>query len=139
MFPPMTRLLLFALSAALALFAAAPAAQAACACTHYASAQQFVQFNDVIFKGKAVGSKTQYGVTTTTFGTSSIGTLQASLLGLGKARQHIIKQGGKLVQPQPGHLQEDGRIAAQIVEATDHARPQPQQGPMEARPVYSIT
>lgn len=67
MFPPMTRPLLFALSAALALFAAAPAAQAACACTHYASAQQFVQFNDVIFKGKAVGSKTQYGVTTTTF------------------------------------------------------------------------
>ena len=46
---------------------ATPAAHAACTCTTYQSAQQFVQFNDVIFKGKAVASKSQYGVTTTTF------------------------------------------------------------------------
>lgn len=46
---------------------AAPAAHAACTCTTYQSAKQFVQFNDVIFKGKAVSSKSQYGVTTTTF------------------------------------------------------------------------
>ena len=46
---------------------AAPAAHAACTCTTYQSARQFVQFNDVIFKGKAVASKSQYGVTTTTF------------------------------------------------------------------------
>ncbi len=66
----MTRPLLFALSSVLstlALLAAAPAAEAACTCTQYESARQFVQFNDVIFKGKAVSSKSQYGVTTTTF------------------------------------------------------------------------
>jgi hypothetical protein len=57
---------------------------------------------------------------------------------LGKARQHIIKQSGKLVEAKAGHLQEDGRIAAQIVEATDHAKPQAQQGRMEAWVVYSI-
>lgn len=65
MLRPMTRPLLFAL----ALLAAAPAAYAQpnCACTKYESAAQFVQFSDVIFKGKAVGSKSQYGVTVTTF------------------------------------------------------------------------
>ena len=30
------------------------------------------------------------------------------------------------------------RIAAQIVEATDHSEPQPQQGPMRSRVVYSF-
>jgi hypothetical protein len=63
----MIRPLLFALPAALALLAAAPAAHAACSCTKNENARQFVQFNDVIFKGRAVSSKTQYGVTTTTF------------------------------------------------------------------------
>ena len=52
---------------ALALLAAAPAANADCTCTTYQSAKQFVQFNDVIFKGKAVSSKSQHGVTTTKF------------------------------------------------------------------------
>ena len=52
---------------ALALLAAAFIANVACTCTTYQSAKQFVQFNDVIFKGKAVSSKSQYGVTTTKF------------------------------------------------------------------------
>ena len=37
------------------------AANAACTCTTYQSAKQFVQFNDVIFKGKAVSSKSKRG------------------------------------------------------------------------------
>lgn len=59
--------LALAACSAAALFAAAPAQAQNCSCTKYESAQQFVQFNDVIFKGKAIASKSQYGVTTTTF------------------------------------------------------------------------
>lgn len=64
----MTRALL-ALSSvlvALALFAA-PATAQTCSCTTYQSAKQFVQFNDAIFKGKVVGSTSEYGVATTKF------------------------------------------------------------------------
>src|SRR5262249_11898651 len=54
--------------AALSLFALAPRRSPPnFTWTTYESAKQFVQFNDVIFKGKAVSAKTQYGVTTTTF------------------------------------------------------------------------
>ena len=64
----MTRVLVALASglAALALFAA-PAAAQTCSCTTYESAKQFVQFNDAIFKGKVVSSKSEYGVATTTF------------------------------------------------------------------------
>ncbi len=58
----------FALFAALYALAAAPDASAQ-SCTKYQSIQQFIQFNDVIFKGKVVSSKTQYGTTTTQFQT----------------------------------------------------------------------
>lgn len=53
--------------AALVLLAAAPAAQAACACTKYESARQFAGFSDVIFKGRVISSKSQSGVATTRF------------------------------------------------------------------------
>ena len=64
----MTRLAFPVFATALAAFAllAAPA-HAACSCTKYESVAQFAQFNDVIFKGKAVSSKTEYGVTITQF------------------------------------------------------------------------
>jgi hypothetical protein len=52
--------------AALALLAA-PAAAQTCSCTTYQSAKQFVQFNDAIFKGTVVSSKSEYGSTTTQF------------------------------------------------------------------------
>jgi hypothetical protein len=52
--------------AAFALFADPVLAQT-CTCTKYESVAQFIQFNDVIFKGKAVSSKSEYGITTTTF------------------------------------------------------------------------
>ena len=60
---------LLTLLTALAAFAllAEPAAAQTCSCTKYESARQFVGFSDVIFKGKALSSKTKYGVTTTTF------------------------------------------------------------------------
>jgi hypothetical protein len=45
----------------------APAAAQTCSCTKYQSAQQFVGFNDVIFKGKVLSSKTENGIATTTF------------------------------------------------------------------------
>lgn len=65
----MTRSLLFALSSGLAALAllAAPASAQTCSCTTYQSAQQFVQFNDAIFKGKVVSSKDEYGIATTKF------------------------------------------------------------------------
>jgi len=64
----MTRALLslVATFAALALLADPTAAQT-CSCTKYESARQFVGFNDVIFKGKALSSKTERGIATTTF------------------------------------------------------------------------
>ena len=61
----MIRLAFLAL-AALVLFAA-PALSQTCTCTKYESVAQFIQFNDVIFKGKALSSKTEHGSTTTTF------------------------------------------------------------------------
>lgn len=64
----MTRLAFPVFAIALAAFALlAAAAHAACSCTKYESVAQFAQFNDVIFKGKAVSSKTEYGVTVTQF------------------------------------------------------------------------
>jgi len=60
----MTRLILAALSLTLL---AVPARAQTCSCTKYQSAKQFAQFQDIIFKGKAISSKTQYGVTTTNF------------------------------------------------------------------------
>jgi hypothetical protein len=63
----MTRARLLLALSALALLAAAPAANAACTCTRYQNAQQLIGFSDVIFKGKAVSSKRQYGSTVTTF------------------------------------------------------------------------
>jgi hypothetical protein len=54
------------LVAALALFAD-PALAQNCTCTKYESVAQFIQFNDVIFKGKALSSRTERGSTTTTF------------------------------------------------------------------------
>ncbi|MGE3302798.1 MAG: hypothetical protein AB7M12_06760 [Hyphomonadaceae bacterium] len=62
----MPRTLLLALFL-LALAAPAAHAQANCRCTTYQSVAQFVQFNDVIFKGKALSAKTEYGVTATQF------------------------------------------------------------------------
>ena len=63
------RPLLLALSSGLAalVLVAAPAAAQTCSCTTYQSAKQFVQFNDAIFKGKVVSSKTEYGIATTQF------------------------------------------------------------------------
>jgi hypothetical protein len=60
---------LLALSSGLAALAllATPAAAQTCSCTTYQSARQFVQFNDAIFKGKVVSSKTEYGIATTRF------------------------------------------------------------------------
>jgi hypothetical protein len=46
---------------------AGPALGQACTCTKYESVAQFIQFNDVIFKGKALSSKTEHGISTTTF------------------------------------------------------------------------
>ena len=46
---------------------AAPASAQTCSCTTYQSAQQFVQFNDGIFKGKVVSSKDEHGIATTKF------------------------------------------------------------------------
>ena len=56
---------LLPLLAALAAFAllADPAAAQTCSCTKYESSRQFVGFSDVIFKGKALSSKTKYGST----------------------------------------------------------------------------
>lgn len=48
-------------------FVAVPAPAQTCTCTTYESVAQFIQFNDAIFKGKVVSSKTEYGITTTTF------------------------------------------------------------------------
>ncbi len=64
----MTRAVL-ALSSGLVALAllAAPAAAQTCSCTTYESAKQFVQFNDAIFKGKVVSSKSEHGIATTTF------------------------------------------------------------------------
>jgi hypothetical protein len=62
----MTRTLLSA-SVLVALFAAVPAAAQTCSCTKYESVQQFVQFNDAIFKGKVVSSKDEHGVSVTRF------------------------------------------------------------------------
>jgi hypothetical protein len=62
----MTRLLFLVLSFALAAVAP-PAAAQSCSCTTYQSAKQFVQFNDAIFKGKVVSSKTEHGIATTRF------------------------------------------------------------------------
>jgi hypothetical protein len=64
----MTRAVL-ALSSGLVALAllAAPAAAQTCSCTTYESTKQFVQFNDAIFKGKVVSSKSEYGIATTTF------------------------------------------------------------------------
>lgn len=59
-------LVLFSCFATLALIAA-PAAAQTCSCTTYQSAEQFVQFNDAIFKGKVMSSKTEHGIATTTF------------------------------------------------------------------------
>jgi len=65
----MKRPLLLALASGLAalLVVAAPAAAQTCSCTTYQSAEQFVQFNDAIFKGKVVSSKAEHGSATTTF------------------------------------------------------------------------
>jgi hypothetical protein len=65
----MTRPFLLAFSSGLAALAlvAAPAAAQTCSCTTYQSVKQFVQFNDAIFKGKVVSSKTEYGIGTTKF------------------------------------------------------------------------
>lgn len=49
------------------LLAAAPASAQTCACTTYQSAQQFVQFNDVILKGEVVSSKDEHGISVTQF------------------------------------------------------------------------
>jgi hypothetical protein len=61
-----TLLTLFTGLAALALVVA-PAVAQTCSCTTYESAKQFVQFNDAIFKGKVLSSKTDYGIATTNF------------------------------------------------------------------------
>lgn len=65
----MTHPLLLVLSSGLAALAlvAAPAAAQTCSCTTYPSVEQFVQFNDAIFRGKVVSSKTEHGIATTTF------------------------------------------------------------------------
>jgi hypothetical protein len=65
----MIRPLLVALASGLValLLVAAPAGAQTCSCTTYQSAEQFVQFNDAIFQGKVVSSKTEYGSATTTF------------------------------------------------------------------------
>jgi hypothetical protein len=57
---------LFAAFAACVLLAE-PAAAQTCSCTKYESVRQFIGFNDVIFKGKALSSKTEYGISTTRF------------------------------------------------------------------------
>ena len=66
----------------------------------------------------------QAGVATAANGALSVWTLQACLLGLSQARQHIIKQRGKLIQAQTGHAQKNSLMAAQIVKAADHSEPQ---------------
>ena len=53
-----TLLALLVSLAVLPLFGA-PAAAQTCSCTTYESAKQFVQFNDAIFKGKVVSSKSE--------------------------------------------------------------------------------
>jgi len=60
---------LLAFSSGLAVLAllAAPAAAQTCSCTTYQDARQFVQFNDAIFEGKVVSSKTESGIATTRF------------------------------------------------------------------------
>jgi hypothetical protein len=65
----MTRRLLLALCGGLAALSmvGAPAVAQTCTCTTYQSAKQFVQFNDAIFKGKVLSSKTEHGIATTTF------------------------------------------------------------------------
>lgn len=65
----MRRPLVLALAAGLAtlLLVAAPATAQTCSCTRYESAEQFVQFNDAIFQGKVVSSKTEHGIATTEF------------------------------------------------------------------------
>jgi hypothetical protein len=76
------------------------------------------------------------GVATAANRTTTGGTLQTSLLSLGEARQHVIEQVGKLVEAQTGHFQKYSRIAAQIVEATDHRQPQALQEYTSAPLVY---
>lgn len=64
----MTRTLLSLSSVLVALsLVAAPATAQTCTCTTYQSAQQFVQFNDAIFKGKVVASTREHGIATTRF------------------------------------------------------------------------
>lgn len=64
----MTRTL-FALSSGLVVLAllAAPAGAQTCSCTTYESAKQFVQFNDAIFEGRVLSSKTEHAIATTQF------------------------------------------------------------------------
>jgi hypothetical protein len=60
----MTRALLPLLAALAAFALLADRAEAqTCSCTKYESARQFVGFSDVIFKGKALSSKTKYDTT----------------------------------------------------------------------------
>jgi hypothetical protein len=49
--------------------------------------------------------------------------VQAGLFGLGKAREHVIEQIGKLGGAQAGQLEKHGWIPTQVIKATDDAEP----------------
>src|SRR6185295_19295975 len=54
---------------------------------------------------------------------AAVGTEQASVVSLSDAREHIGEQLVELGHAQAGHLEKDGRIAVQVIIATDHHTP----------------
>ena len=120
----MIRPLLFALCSGLTALAllAAPASAQTCSCTKYASGQQFVQFNDAIFKGKVVSSKDEHGVATTTFQVLEKlkGELRAQVAvmhpmpGPGKCGGVAFKPGQTVVIVAQGRMEDLGTTSCQI-------------------------
>jgi hypothetical protein len=68
-------------------------------------------------------SASEVVVATAAWGAAAVGTEQASAVGLSDAREHIGEQLVELFEVQAGHLEKDGRIAVQVIVATDHHTP----------------
>ena len=121
---PMIRPFLFALGSGLAVLAllAAPASAQTCSCTKYQSAQQFVQFNDAIFKGKVVSSKDEHGITTTKFQVleklkgdlGAEATVTHPAPGPGKCGGVAFKPGQTVVIVAQGQMEDLGTTSCQI-------------------------
>jgi hypothetical protein len=65
----------------------------------------------------------QIGVATGSHCAATISTLQAGRLSLGDVGQYVGQELFELIHAQSSHLEKHGRVAAQLVIATDHQRP----------------